>query len=36
VDTALVLSGNTLASDAASLIQATGIVPSYICDSILT
>jgi HAD superfamily hydrolase (TIGR01450 family) len=32
-DTVLVLSGNTQASDADARITATGIVPTYICDS---
>ena len=36
IDTALVLSGTTLPKDASALIQATGIVPNYVCDSILT
>jgi HAD superfamily hydrolase (TIGR01450 family) len=36
LDTALVLSGITLEEDHRSLIQATGIVPNYVCDSILT
>lgn len=36
VDTALVLSGTTLENQAQALIQATGIVPTYICGSILT
>jgi HAD superfamily hydrolase (TIGR01450 family) len=33
LDTVLVLSGNTLARDADSRIIATGIAPTYICDS---
>jgi HAD superfamily hydrolase (TIGR01450 family) len=33
LDTVLVLSGNTLASDVDTRITATGIVPTYICDS---
>lgn len=33
LDTVLVLSGNTLPQDADSRIIATGIVPTYICDS---
>ncbi len=36
IDTALVLSGTTLEQDYKSLIQATGIVPNYVCDSILS
>lgn len=36
IDTALVLSGITLAKDYHSLIQASGIVPNYVCESILT
>lgn len=32
-DTILVLSGNTLPGDAITRINATGIVPTYICDS---
>lgn len=36
LDTALVLSGTTLESQAMPLIQATGISPTYICHSILT
>lgn len=36
LDTALVLSGTTLESQAKALIQATGISPTYICASILT
>ena len=36
IDTALVLSGTTLEKDYNALIQATGIVPNYICHSILT
>ncbi|MCR8556324.1 HAD-IIA family hydrolase [Mucilaginibacter sp. BJC16-A38] len=33
LDTVLVLSGNTLPKDANNRITATGIVPTYICDS---
>ncbi len=33
LDTVLVLSGNTQAVDAENRINATGIVPTYICDS---
>ncbi|MBL4677242.1 MAG: HAD-IIA family hydrolase [Mucilaginibacter sp.] len=33
LDTVLVLSGNTLPQDADNRIQATGIVPTYICES---
>jgi HAD superfamily hydrolase (TIGR01450 family) len=33
LDTVLVLSGNTQPGDAENRIQATGIVPTYICDS---
>jgi HAD superfamily hydrolase (TIGR01450 family) len=33
LDTVLVLSGNTLAKDVETRITATGIVPTYICDS---
>ncbi len=33
LDTVLVLSGNTQPSDAETRITATGIVPTYICDS---
>ena len=36
VKTTLVLSGNTSAEDAAIQINATGIIPDYICDSIIT
>ena len=36
VDTALVLSGTTLRDDCSALIRASGIVPNYVCDSILT
>ena len=32
LDTVLVLSGNTLALDAETLIKTSGIVPTYICD----
>ena len=33
LDTVLVLSGNTQAADVETRITATGIVPTYICDS---
>ena len=33
LDTVLVLSGNTLAAEVDSRIRATGIVPTYICES---
>ncbi len=33
IDTALVLSGNTLRGSAAEQIHATGIIPDYICES---
>ncbi|MET0411454.1 MAG: HAD-IIA family hydrolase [Polyangiaceae bacterium] len=36
IDTALVLSGNTQASRAEVLIQASGIIPTYICTSVFT
>ena len=36
IDTALVLSGTTQASRAAALIEASGIIPSYLCESIFT
>lgn len=36
IDTALVLSGNTIPARAQILIESTGIIPDYICDSILT
>lgn len=36
IDTALVLSGTTLPNAYHSLIQTTGIVPNYVCESILT
>lgn len=36
VDTALVLSGITLPEDYHSLIQATGIVPNYVCESVVS
>jgi len=36
VKTTLVLSGNTSAEEAAIQINATGIIPDYICDSIIT
>lgn len=36
LDTALVLSGTTLEKDYHSHIQASGIVPNYVCESILT
>ncbi len=33
LDTILVLSGNTLASEAETRINTTGIIPTYICQS---
>lgn len=33
LDTVLVLSGNTLPSDAETRIRATGIMPTYVCES---
>lgn len=36
LDTALVLSGNTRKEEAATEIAATGIIPTYVCESILT
>lgn len=36
IDTALVLSGNTRADNATVQISASGIIPTYLCDSILT
>lgn len=36
IDTALVLSGNTLPTDAEVAIAASGIIPTYVCTSILT
>ncbi|RMG31559.1 MAG: TIGR01459 family HAD-type hydrolase, partial [Bacteroidetes bacterium] len=33
IDTALVLSGNTLPKDVEIKIEATGIIPDYICES---
>jgi HAD superfamily hydrolase (TIGR01450 family) len=36
IDTALVLSGTTSEEDCHMRIRSTGIVPNYICDSILT
>lgn len=36
IDTALVLSGTTLPADHAAMIRTTGIVPNYVCDSILS
>lgn len=36
IDTALVLSGNTRKEDADMEIAATGIIPTYVCESILT
>jgi ribonucleotide monophosphatase NagD (HAD superfamily) len=33
LDTVLVLTGNTLPNDVETRITATGIVPTYICDS---
>ncbi len=35
-DTALVLSGNTLPEQADLMIQSSGIIPTFICDSIAT
>lgn len=35
LDTALVLSGNTLAKHAEMLIETTGIIPDYICEDIV-
>ncbi len=35
LDTALVLTGNTLPEQAEFLIQSTGIVPTYVCESAL-
>lgn len=36
IDTALVLTGNTLAKHAAIRIESSGIIPDYICESINT
>ena len=36
IDTALVLSGNTQPEQAMVMIQARGIVPTYLCESVLT
>ncbi|MEN9580905.1 MAG: hypothetical protein RJA70_3914, partial [Pseudomonadota bacterium] len=36
IDTVLVLSGNTQPNRAEVLISASGIIPTYVCDSILT
>jgi HAD superfamily hydrolase (TIGR01450 family) len=36
LDTALVLSGNTRADQAALSIQAKGIIPTYLCESVFT
>lgn len=36
IDTALLLSGTTLPHEHRSLIQSSGIVPNYVCDSILS
>jgi HAD superfamily hydrolase (TIGR01450 family) len=36
IDTALVLSGNTLAKNAEVRIAASGIIPTYVCESIVT
>ncbi|HEX7479388.1 MAG TPA: HAD-IIA family hydrolase [Polyangiales bacterium] len=36
IDTVLVLSGNTQRDHAQMQIEATGIIPDYVCDSILT
>ncbi|MEE2727142.1 MAG: HAD-IIA family hydrolase [Candidatus Latescibacterota bacterium] len=35
IDTALVLSGNTLRGSAAERIHATGIIPDYVCESVV-
>jgi len=35
IDTALVLSGNTLRGSAAERIHATGIIPDYVCESVI-
>lgn len=35
MDTVLVLSGNTLPENAKMKIQSTGIIPTYICDSVV-
>lgn len=36
LDTALVLSGNTLKENASFKIKSTGIIPTHVCESILT
>ena len=36
IDTALVLSGNTRPADAEVQIRASGIIPTYVCESILS
>jgi ribonucleotide monophosphatase NagD (HAD superfamily) len=36
LDTVLVLSGNTLPAQHQILIEATGIVPTYVCESVFT
>jgi ribonucleotide monophosphatase NagD (HAD superfamily) len=36
IDTALVLSGNTRKADASIEISSSGIIPTYVCESILT
>ena len=36
LDTALVLSGNTRPEQAALMIQAKGIMPTYVCESVFT
>ena len=36
LDTVLVLSGNTLPNHHKTLIEATGIIPTYICESVFT
>jgi ribonucleotide monophosphatase NagD (HAD superfamily) len=36
LDTALVLSGNTRAEQAVMMIQAKGITPTYLCESVFT
>ncbi len=33
LDTVLVLSGNTLSQDAETRIRATGIMPTYVCET---
>ena len=36
LDTALVLSGNTRPEQAAPMIEAKGIIPTYVCESVFT